>query len=78
MQYSATGSLHEKDMAYAIPLLNIGTKFKKYESQYKERLITDRCQGDVKRNVGKWGKLQRFIEYGNMYHLHVPNHKLFP
>ena len=72
MRYSSTGSAYEKDMAYVIPLLNFATKFKQYKNLHKRRLLTDECQNNVKRNVGKWGIVKTFIEYGNMYRLHVP------
>lgn len=68
MQYSAAGSLYEKDMSRVIPLKYFNDKF-----QYKpKRKLKTKCSSNVKRNVGKWGKLTTFIEHGNMYRLHVP------
>ena len=68
MQYSASGSLYEKDMSRVIPMKNLNNKF-----QYRpKRKLKTNCESNVKRNVGKWGRLIRFIEHGNMYQSHVP------
>ena len=68
MQYSATGSLYEKDMSSVIPLNNFNDKF-----QYQpKRKLNTKCKSNFKRNVGKWNSLIAFIEHGNMYQLHVP------
>ena len=73
MQYSSTGSLFEKNMVKLIPLRYFDLIFYlDYEYLYRGRFLANRCQGDVKRNVGKWGRLKTFIEHGNMYRLHVP------
>ena len=70
MRYSATGSAYEKDMSNVIPLLNFKNRFNQYLGAYRRKLLTDMCHFDVKRNVGKWGRLRTFIERGNMYRIH--------
>ena len=66
MRYSATGSAYEKDMSDVIPLV----KYHEEVIRPTSRLLTRKCHFNAKRNVGKWGKLNTFIEYGNMYQLH--------
>ena len=68
MHLSAAGSLYEKNMDNIIPLLNFHNKFQ-YQNEYK--MVKFGCQDNFKRNVGKWGVLRSYIEYGNMYQLHV-------
>ena len=70
MRYSATGSAYEKDMSDVIPLLEFKNKFHRYLGPYGRRLLTEMCHFDVRRNVGKWGRLKTYIERGNMYRLH--------
>ena len=69
MEYSSTGSAYIKNMSDVIPhLIN---RFA-YNRGYSNRLLTESCHCKVKRNLGKWGRLKTYIEYGNMYRLHVP------
>ena len=55
-------------MSDVIPLPYVKSPF----GQYHNKLLTENCHCDVKRNLGKWGRLKTYIEYGNMYRLHDP------
>ena len=66
MRYSATGSVYEKDMSDVVPLV----KYREENLRPASGLLTRECHFNAKRNVGKWGRLNTFIEYGNMYQLH--------
>ena len=68
MHLSTTGSLYEKNMDNIIPLLKFHDKFQ-HRNDY--RMMKFKCPDNFKRNVGKWGAIRSYIEYGNMYQLHV-------